>query len=110
MDRLESDPQILSIEEAIRVLNCKMAEAIQTAATSKSKAASANAWHEFREMAQELAKLTKSEWQRMLAARVMISPEEDAVFRATLLESIKRHVRDPAILGALARDLAGLLD
>ncbi len=71
---------------------------------------STQAWRELCELFDLVARLTKTEWTRLVAARVMITPQEDAVFKAALLESIRRNVRDPEALKAIANDLTALLE
>ncbi len=78
-------------------------------AVADAGAATEAAWNEVVSLCQARGKLAKIEWQRMLAARMMISPEVDRVFKECLIQSIRRQVKDPAILQALARDLSTLL-
>lgn len=72
-------------------------------------AGDAAAWAEIARLVQDRRRLVESERKRQVEMQQMVSIQQGLALVAALADSVKRHVSDPRILGAIQTDLARLL-
>ncbi len=66
------------------------------------------AWREIGALIEQRRKLCDSEQRRLTLAHEMISADRAMVLVAVVVETVRRHVQDRTILGAIAADLQAL--
>jgi len=66
------------------------------------------AWQELQALVEQRRKLADSESRRLGTLHQMISAERAMVLMGTVVEAIRRHVKDPKVLNNIAIDLQKL--
>jgi hypothetical protein len=104
-ERARSDPELIALQDELALVDARM-----TAVLGRLRTGDAGAvWGEVYELIELRRRLADTERKRLEQLQVMITAEQAMAFVGAVASSVKRHVRDRAVLQAISDDVEQVL-
>lgn len=97
------DPELLSLRDEIALVDAQISTVLSGADVEATRIALAR-------LVEQRRRLAESEAKHLVLTGQMLDLNEAMTFAAALAETVRRHINDPAVLDAIQRDIAGLLE
>ena len=100
-----ADAELLAVRDDVALLDVRLSELVNMLG---GDAIPGIVWAEVRDLLEQRRKLVETEHRRLVAMQQMITTEQAMALLGAVLGVIRKHVSDPATLGAISADFAVL--
>lgn len=112
-ERALADPDLLRLDGEIALTDARIGDLLERVSTSKKKGGAAasidGVWPQLDALIENRRKLVDTESKRLKDLHAMVSVDRVMLIVSYLADSVKRHVKDPAVQTAILTDMRRLL-
>lgn len=109
-ERALADPDLLRMDDEIALVDARLSELLERASQAKGEQKTLDGiWPQLDALIENRRKLVDTESKRLKDLHAMVSIDRVMTLVAYMTDTVRRHVRDPKVLGEIFNDLRKVL-